>query len=169
MFLCSNMCPQHDCFPGFHSKKNSERLEGLFHRRIFLSAVSARHVHKRSRDILLRKSKYAVCRRMNNFVSVRVKAPTDKSRSCNGSRARSKVDYECPLYKLRFGIEKTFRKLYRRKWFFWISCCLKFLMLRKENFWFFVFATKTSKEKCPAGKDEVVFSLTNILTKDVEV
>ena len=60
MFLCSNMCPQHDCFPCFHSKKNSERLEGLFHRRIFLSAVSARHVHKRSRDILLRKSKYAV-------------------------------------------------------------------------------------------------------------
>ena len=59
----SQMCPQHDCFPGFHSKKNSERLEGLFHGRIFLPAVLARHVRKRSRDILLRKNKYAVCKK----------------------------------------------------------------------------------------------------------
>ncbi|MDY4838596.1 MAG: hypothetical protein SO160_03500, partial [Lachnospiraceae bacterium] len=35
-FLCSHMCPQHDCFPGFHSKKNSERLEGLFLQAHFL-------------------------------------------------------------------------------------------------------------------------------------
>ena len=67
MFLCSNMCPQHDCFPGFHSKKNSERLEGLFHRRIFLPTVLAKHVRKRSRDILLRQNEYAVCKKMNNL------------------------------------------------------------------------------------------------------
>ena len=103
MFLCSNMCPQHDCFTGFHSKKNSERLEGLFHRRIFLPAVLTRHLSKTSRDILLRQNKYAVCTKMNNLssllplnsknvgrggdvlVSVGVKAPTDKPRSDNGS------------------------------------------------------------------------------------
>ena len=56
----SHMCPQHDRFPDFHSKKNSERLEGLFYRRIFFSAVSAKYVHKRSRDILLRENRYAV-------------------------------------------------------------------------------------------------------------
>ena len=48
----SHMCPQHDRFPDFHSKKNSERLEGLFYRHIFFSAVFAKYVSKRSRDIL---------------------------------------------------------------------------------------------------------------------
>ncbi|MEE1249806.1 MAG: hypothetical protein UHU19_11365, partial [Lachnospiraceae bacterium] len=58
------------CFPGFHSKKNSERLEGLFHRRIFLPTVLAKHVRKRSRDILLRQNEYAVCKKMNNLSSL---------------------------------------------------------------------------------------------------
>ena len=51
---------------------------------------------------------------------------------------------------------------------------LNFMMFKipyavKRELFIFVFATKTSKETCPTGKDNIVFSLTNILTKDVEV
>ena len=43
----SHMCPQHDCFPVFPSKKNSERRKGLFHRCIFFCCFSKICVQKK--------------------------------------------------------------------------------------------------------------------------
>ena len=52
---------------------------------------------------------------------------------------------------------------------FWNFMMFKIPYAVKRELFIFVFATKTSKETCPTGKDNIVFSLTNILTKDVEV
>ena len=79
MFLCSHMCPQHDCFPGFHSKKNSERLEGLFHGRIFLPAVLQDMCAKEAEIYFYAKTNMlCVGGDGDVLVPVSVKAPIDK-------------------------------------------------------------------------------------------